>query len=151
MTLVFLNQNYFLGDSWQDNEHKNQEVWVSLRCWKRRDKSVLYNKGNYKQGKQPSEWEKIIANETTDKQLIWKINKQLMQLNTRKKNNPIKKWVKELNRHSPKKTYRLLINRWKDTKHHSLSEKCKSKPQWVIISHQSEWPSSKSPQTINAG
>ena len=51
---------------------------------------------------QPSEWEKIIANETIDKELISKIYKQLMQLNTRKINNPIKKWAKELNRHSSK-------------------------------------------------
>ena len=52
--------------------------------------------------RQHSEWEKIIANETTDKGLISKIYKQIIQFNTRKTNNPIKKWGKDLNRHFSK-------------------------------------------------
>ena len=46
--------------------------------------------------RQPSEWVKIIANEVTDKELISKIYKHLLELNSRKINHPIKKWAKEL-------------------------------------------------------
>ena len=52
--------------------------------------------------RRPSEWEKITANEASDKELISKIYKQLMKLNTRKINDPIKKWAKELSRHFSK-------------------------------------------------
>ena len=45
--------------------------------------------------RQPSEWEKLIAKERTDKELISKIYKQLIQLNTRKTNSPNKKWGKK--------------------------------------------------------
>ena len=60
--------------------------WDLLKC-----KSFCTMKETKQGEKAGSEWEKIIANETTDKELISKIYKQLMELNTRKMNNPIKR------------------------------------------------------------
>ena len=68
----------------------------------------LHNKETISKVKrQPSEWEKITANEATDKQWISKIYKQLLQLNSRKIHNPIKKWAQELKRHLSKEDIQM--------------------------------------------
>ena len=66
--------------------------------------------------RQPSDWEKIITNETTDKVLISKVYKQLIQLNTRKQTTQSKKWEKDLNRHFTEEDIQMANEHKKTTK-----------------------------------
>ena len=99
--------------------------------------------------RQPSEWEKMIANETTDQGLISKIYKQPIQLNDRKrtqsKSGKRPKQTFLQRRHTDGlQTHEKMLN----IAHYQRNANQNNNQ---ITSHQSEWPSSKSLQTINAG
>ena len=89
-TLDDINQSKILYDPpprvMEIKTKVNKQDLFKLKSFCTAEKTISKGK------RQPSEWQKIIANETTDKGLISKIYKQLIQVNTRKTNNPIKNW-----------------------------------------------------------
>ena len=103
-TIKFLEEN--IGKTLSDIHHsrilydphpRTSEIKAKINKWDLiKIKSFCTMKEAISKVKrQTSEWEKIIANEATDKELISKIYKQLLQLSSRKINDPIKQWAKE--------------------------------------------------------
>ena len=93
-TLSDLNHSRILYDP----RHRVMEIKAKINKWDIiKMKSFCTTKETIsKVQRQPSEWEKVIANEATDKQLISKIHKHLLHLHFRKINDPIKKWAKDI-------------------------------------------------------
>ena len=104
-TLYDINHSKILLDP----PRREMEIKTKINKWDLMElKNFCTAKETIKKTKrQPSEWEKIFANEATDKGLISKIYKQLLQLSIKKTNNPIQTWAEDLNRHFSKEDIQI--------------------------------------------
>ena len=104
-----------------------------------------------KMKRQPTEWEKIFANDMTTKGLVPKIYKQLKQLNIKRTNNWITKWTEDLNRHFSEEDRHMANKHMKRCSILLIIREWKSKPELDVASHLSKLLPSKRTQIINVG
>ena len=92
-----------------DTSPKARELKAKVNYWDlMKIKSFCGAKETINETKrQPTEWEKIFANDKPDKGLVSKIYKELIKLNTQKTNNPVKKWAKDMNRYFSKEDIQM--------------------------------------------
>ena len=116
--------NIFSGQS-----PKATEIRAKINQWDLiKLKSFCTTKETRKKTKrQLTEWEKIVSNDATDKGLISRIYKQLIQLNSKKTNQSMEKWAKDLNRHFSKEDVYMANKHMKKCSTSLLLEKCKAK------------------------
>ena len=96
--------NFLLNTSLEARETKaKMNYWdlIKIKSFCTAKKTISKTK------RQPTEWEKIFANDISDKGLVSKIYKELIKLNTQKTNNPVKKWAKDMNRHFSKEDIQM--------------------------------------------
>ena len=114
------HSNFLLNTSPEARETKaKMNYWdlIKIKNFCTAKETISKTKG------QLTEWEKIFANDISGKGLVSKIYKELIKLNTQKRNNPVKKWAKDMNRHFSKEDTQMANRHLKNAQHHSSSGK----------------------------
>ena len=125
--LFELGQSKFL----QDSSTKAKETKAKLNyCGFIKIRSFCTAKNTVNKTKrQPTEWEKLFANDVSDKGLVSKIYKELLKLNSKETNNPIMKWAKDMNRNLTDEDIDMANMHMRQCSASLASGKYKSKPQ----------------------